>query len=341
MLMSLPTLTQLSRVAAERTRHHFLDLRALRAVPPLPAAIVAPRGTLSTPDAGAMSYYVDRAVPGRPLVLIHGIHAAASAFELRNLFEEFRAERPVYAVDLPGFGFSQRGGVEYNVSTYVHAIAHMLRHVASEHPGHRVDVIALSLSAEYAAAALAALPELARSLVLISPTGFSEPHERPRAGTPSWLKATAYGLGELFYDALVTRPSLHYYLRKSFVGSVDQELFEYAYATSHQPGAHHAPLAFVAGELFPKTAPQQTYARVSAPTLVLYDRDPYTSFAGLNSFVQQYPNFQAQRVVPSRGLPQIEVPARTEQSIRDFWTRVEHTESKPRRGSVRPPSARA
>jgi pimeloyl-ACP methyl ester carboxylesterase len=102
-------------------------------------------------------------------------------------------------------------------------------------------------------------------------------------------------------------------------------MLEYAYATSRQPGAHHAPLAFVAGELFPKTAPQQVYAKIRVPVLVLYDKDPYSSFAGLEGFVQDHPNFQSQRVAPSRGLPQIELPARTEQMVRDFWTRIERS----------------
>ena len=89
-------------------------------------------------------------------------------------------------------------------------------------------------------------------------------------------------------------------MRKSFAGPVDQELLEYCYATSHQPGAHHAPLAFIAGELFPKTAPQQIYAKVSAPVLVLYDRDPHTSFAALDAFAQQHPNYQTHASCPAK-----------------------------------------
>jgi pimeloyl-ACP methyl ester carboxylesterase len=197
--------------------------------------------------------------------------------------------------------------------------------VANERPGQRADVIALSLSSEYAAAALADLPELINSLVLISPTGFNQPHQPPRAGAPEWLKATAKGAGELFYDLLVTRPSLKYYLRKSFAGPIDRDVLEYAYATSHQPGAHFAPLAFVAGELFPKTHPQRVYGNIKVPVLVLYDKDPYSTFAGLDAFVQQHPNFQTQRITPSRGLPQVEMPARTEQCVRDFWSRTERS----------------
>ncbi len=50
-----------------------------------------------------------------------------------------------------------------------------------------------------------------------------------------------------FYDMLATRASIRYFLRKSFVGQPDPGLVEYDFATSHQPGARFAPLAFISG----------------------------------------------------------------------------------------------
>lgn len=314
----------LSAVQQVRTRLIERLDRSKRPSPPLPAAVDADRGVVSTVDAGEVNYYVDGSGSGRPLVLVHGVHAAASTFELRQLFQEFRGERPVYAVDLPGFGFSQRGGMQYTAQTYVRAIEHVLRHVANERPGQRADVVALSLSAEYAAAVAADLPDLIHSLVLISPTGFdqSKPHDRSE-GAPAWLKAIAKNVGAPFYDLLVTKPSLKYYLRKSFVGAVDSDLFEYAYATSHQPGAQHAPLSFVAGELFPKGDPLQVYAKVSAPALIIYDQDAYTRFDAMPGFVLQHPSYQSERIAPTRGLPQIEQRERTVQCMRAFWEHVD------------------
>ncbi|HKU37359.1 MAG TPA: hypothetical protein VJR89_04410, partial [Polyangiales bacterium] len=128
--------------------------------------------------------------------------------------------------------------------------------------------------------------------------------------------------GELFYDALVTRPSLKHYLRKSFAGPVDRALLEYSYQTSHQPGAHFAPLAFVAGELFPED-PLRTYAKVKVPVLVLYDEDPHTRFTGLRGFVQHHPHFELVRILRTRGLPQIEARDRTLHAMRKYWERID------------------
>jgi pimeloyl-ACP methyl ester carboxylesterase len=326
----ISTLNRMANEAGRRVKQRLCQSKSSLTWRLLPA-IEAERHVIATADAGAISYYEDASGNGRPLVLLHGIHAAGSAFEMRTLFEEFRGERPVYALDLPGFGFSQRGGMRYTAQTYVRAIEHALRHIASEREDQRADVVALSLSCEYAAAVAAELPGLVRSLVLISPTGFDHATPRPRETTPRWLQAMARAGGQAFFGALVARPSLKHYLRKSFAGRIDRGLLDYAHATSHQPGAHHAPLAFVSGELFPAGDPQETYARVKVPVLVMFDQDPHADFAGLCGFVSRHDNYETVRVLRTRGLPQIEACARTVHGLRAHWDSLDAGDTRDRR----------
>ena len=75
---------------------------------PLPDAILAERKPYLSKHAGWLSYYADRSAAGRPLVLIHSVNAAASAYEMGPLFRHYRGQRPVFALDLPGYGFSNR-----------------------------------------------------------------------------------------------------------------------------------------------------------------------------------------------------------------------------------------
>lgn len=332
----LATVRNVAKEAGRRLRHSLHERRPVGIKWPLHAAIEAERHVIATADAGAISYYEDTSGDGRPLVLLHGIHAAASAFEMRPLFIEFRGERPVYALDLPGFGFSQRGGMPYTVQTYVRAIEHALRHIATEREDGRADVVALSLSCEYAAQVAAELPDLIHSLVFISPTGFASPKKARERRIPGVLKKLAGMGGELFFDALVTKPSLSHYLRKSFAGRVDRGLLDYSHATSHQPGAQYAPLAFVSGELFPHTDPKQVYGNVKAPVLVLYDEDPHTSFGGLRPFAVTHPNYTAERVHNTRGLPHIEARGRTIAALRGYWERLEADEAGDRTSQVVP-----
>jgi pimeloyl-ACP methyl ester carboxylesterase len=328
-----PSKLTLGQAALEvgRQLRQRIHQRELQPGWPLPSAIEAERHVIASADAGTISYYEDRSAAGRPLVLIHGVHAAASSYEMRPLFDLFRAERPVYALDLPGFGFSQRGGMRYTPETYVQAVAHVLRHIADERSEDRADIVALSLSSEYAARVAIEMPELVHSLVMLSPTGFGTPKEtsslqlgaRRDGGSVKLWGALANVGGELLFDLLVSRKSLSHYLRKQFCGRVDPNLLEYSYLTSHQPNAECAPLAFVAGDLFPKGDPKRNYAEVKVPVLVLYDEDPHTGFGALRSFIQTHANYHSARVLSTRGLPQIEARERTVRALRCFWERTE------------------
>jgi pimeloyl-ACP methyl ester carboxylesterase len=305
----------------------MLEQRAV----PLATAIAADRREIATSDAGSISYYVDDSAGGRPLVLLHGVHAAASSYEMRPLFESKRGKRSVYALDLPGFGYSGRSARVYKPATYVHAIEHLLRNVATSQGA---DVIALSLTCEYAAKVAVEMPDLVRSLVLISPTGFAapddvRPFERKARQKRRELAASLAELPacKLLYQLLVTKPSLRYLLRRSFEERVEDGLLAYSYATSHQLGAHRAPLAFIAGELFSSGDPRKLYGRVRAPSLVLYDQDPYTSFGGLESFAAAHPNFALQRISHTRGLPQFDAPQQTSEALRSFYERLDAQDS--------------
>lgn len=294
---------------------------------PLAPALDADRHEIATSDAGTISYYADTSASGRPLVLLHGIHAAASAYDMRPLFDSYRGQRPVYALDLPGFGFSERAARPYAPDTYVHAIEHLLRNVALSQGA---DVIALSLSAEYAAKVAVEMPELVHSLVLISPTGFGAPEEKNRLErfgrtgdrrAAQWL--SSFAPSRLFYELLVSKPSLRWFLRRSFEGRLDEGMLAYAHATSHQDGAYHAPITFAAGGLFPAGNALETYARVHAPMLVLFDQDAYTGFGALDAFVANHDNVEARRISHTRGLPHFEAPQQTAEALRVFYQATE------------------
>ena len=60
------------------------------------------------------------------MLLVHSVNAAGSACEMRPLFERHRAHRAVYALDLPGFGFSERSGLPYSPRLMTDAVLAML-----------------------------------------------------------------------------------------------------------------------------------------------------------------------------------------------------------------------
>jgi pimeloyl-ACP methyl ester carboxylesterase len=284
----------------------------------LPDAVAAPRHDHVTEDGIRVNYYVDGPEGGRPLVLIHAVNAAPSAYELKPLFEHYRATRRVYALDLPGFGFSERRDRVYSPQFYSGVIADFVRRAI----GQPVDAIALSLGGEFTSGAALRHPDLFATLALISPTGFSK-RNLPNGQGPvaKWLhKALSVPLwGGPLFNLLTVRPSIRYFMSKSFVGRVPDAYIEYAYATAHQPGAHHAPLYFLSGQLFTTAAAGELYGKLTQPVLVIRDQDPYVSFERLAELMADHRNWTEERVVPSRGLPHWEHLAETAAVLDRFW----------------------
>ncbi len=273
--------------------------------------------------SGVLTYYVDRHASGRPLVLLHSINAAGSSYEMSPLFLHYMHGRPVYALDLPGFGFSERSPRVYSPRLYQDAVLDFLETQVDE----PADVVALSLSCEFAAQAALDAPARFHSLTLISPTGFTA-RESEEGSQPASTEQSGSGLYRLFsfplwaqafYDLIVTRPSIHYFLSRSFEGEVDSGLEQYAYVTSHQPGARFAPLYFVSGKLFTPNVRARVYDQLTLPVLVLYDRDAFVRFDLLPETLAQHSNWRGQRIIPTRGLPQFEQPEATMQALDHFW----------------------
>lgn len=285
-------------------------------------AIDARREIFNGRSTRFLTYYVDRSAAGRPLVLLHSINAAGNSYEMRPIFEHYRTLRPVYALDLPGFGFSERANKRYTRDTYKDAILDLLAERVQE----PADVIALSLSGEFAARAALERPDLFNSLTLISPSGFTD---RSKGSTQA---ASDYGLSDLVYnylavplwaqsvyDLLATRTSIRWFLKQSFYGPVDEGLVDYAYLTCHQPGARHAPLHFVSGLLFTPSIREAAYERLEIPALVLYDQDYFVRFDTLPTTLERCPNWRAERIAPTRGLPHFERMPDVARALDTFW----------------------
>lgn len=282
----------------------------------LEKAVEAERAWLETPGAGRLGYYVDATAGGRPLVLVHSVNAAPSAFEMKPLFDHYRSRRPVFALDLPGFGCSERGDRRYTPALYVEALNALL----AERVREPADVVALSLAAEFAAAAALERPEGIASLVLISPTGLSR--RAPPGPTASRRMRGLFGLPWLsdgLFALLTSRPSLRYFLGLNFRGRPPDAMIDYAYQTSHQPGAKYAPYAFLSFALFSPDACERLYAPLEIPVLVLFDEDPNVSFERLPELERERAGWRSERVRPTRGLPHWEELEESTAAMDRFW----------------------
>ena len=222
----------------------------------LPDAVEGERHAIES-AAGQLSYYVAGPSEAPPLLLLHAVNAAASAYEVKPLFDHYRASRRVYAVELPGFGFSARSDREYTPRLMTDAVIAFVAEIRRQHGETPVDALAVSLSSEFLARAAVERPGSFRTLALVSPTGFSG--ATPRDGPPGSHRGMPLLHGFLtfplwsrgFWYLLNSRISARYFLEKTWGSeNIDEGLWRYDYLTAHQPGAWHAPYRFVSGYLF-------------------------------------------------------------------------------------------
>jgi pimeloyl-ACP methyl ester carboxylesterase len=230
----------------------------------MPAPLAGDRIELADKRAGRIVLYGEPADSSGdaapPLLLVHSVNAAATAYEMKTLFEHYQGKRTAYALDLPGFGLSDRSDRKYTPRLMTDAIHAAVREIQSNHNDAAIDLVALSLGCEFAARAATETPNAFRSVALISPTGFDKRAARAaqNAGKEStrampWLHGVlSFPLWKRgFFSALTSRASIRFFLQKTWgAKEIDEGLLEYDYITTHQPGAENAPYYFVSGYLF-------------------------------------------------------------------------------------------
>lgn len=253
--------------------------------PTLPAALSGERHEM-TGRAGRLSYYVGG--EGEPLLLIHSINAAASAFEVAPVYEHMKATRRVYALDLPGYGFSDRSERPYDIALFVNAVRDMSDLIARECGEQAIDALALSLSSEFLARVAREQPQRFRTLTMVTPTGFNRSGANRRGPEGQSLefkgvyRTVTFPLWrEGLFSLLVTEGSIRYFLRRTFGRrEVPPELVRYCYLSSHQAGASRAPFAFLSARLFSADV-RSLYESLTLPVFVPHaTRGDFKDFSG-------------------------------------------------------------
>lgn len=218
------------------------------------------------------------------------MNASASAAELVPLFDHYARQRPVYALELPGFGFSERSERPYTPRLMTDALHAALAVMKSDHGCEVADVLATSLSSEFAVRAKTEAPHTIRRLALVSPTGFSGKKRRygPAGGTLGlpWLYRllTLEFWRQGVFNTL-TRPNVIRYFLKRTWGSeqIDEPFWRYCLLTSRQPGAANAAFYFVSAFLF-STDINQLYEKLDCPVWVsMATRGDFTDYRGRNT----------------------------------------------------------
>ena len=227
--------------------------------------------------------------PGPPIVFVHGIGAGVSSFMWRKNFDELSHDFRVYALDLLGFGFSDKPATaQYSANLYVELMSDFIREVADG----PANVIASSLTASYVVCVAEEHPELVNAMILNTPAGYDTLNARPgMAGAAFYGLLQSPVLGTSFYNVMASERSIRDYARRTLFYDyrrVTNRLVSNLYATSHQAGAQHAIAAFLSGYL--NVDMRAAFSRLGQRTVLVWGKqdcdDPVSNanaLLGLNS----------------------------------------------------------
>ncbi len=203
------------------------------------------------------------------LLLLHGMSAAASNHEFFAVAEQLGEEYHVIAPEFPGYGHSDRPPLLYSASLYNSFVEDLIADLTDE-----PTVVASSLTSSYAASA-ARHADVSR-LVLVCPTDSS------MGGRRVWLRALLRSpvLGTGLFNLLVSKRSIRHFNADHGVydmATLPEEVLEYEWETSHQPGARFAPASFVSGFLNPEESLETLLSEVDVPVEFVWGRNAAVS----------------------------------------------------------------
>ncbi len=256
-------------------------------------------------DLGNIAYSV--AGEGSPLLLVHGIGAGASSYEWQYNFLPLSETFRVYALDLLGFGGSDRPAVRYTPELYVRLLQDFIAAVVCD----PVNAVGSSLSAAYLVAAAARRPHDFLRLMLVNPAGVKTLQGGPGVGGKVAARLFRLPvLGQTAYNVLASHRSVAHQLRDRLFADrehVTPAMVRHYYQSSHQPGAVNPIAAFVSGYL--NLDVSADFARLDLPVRLVWGREAaYSPVENADAWLDLNPRARLTVIEEAGMLPHSEQP---------------------------------
>jgi pimeloyl-ACP methyl ester carboxylesterase len=253
---------------------------------------------------------------GPALVLVHSFGPGHYGHEWRAAAEILAAQHQVFVVDLLGWGRSDKPALTYDGERYIQLLLDFLGDVVRE----RAALAAAGLPAAYAVQVGLDHPELVRSLALSVPLGIELNGDEPDlkdAVVHRLLRLPVLGTSAL--NLYTSRSAIAHHLRELYAAPdrVDASLVERHYRASHQPGAHAALAAYLAGYL--NHGVEEALGRLTVPTWLAWGRQatsPAVETADL--WLRRLAHAECEVFEDAGDLPHAEVPARFAAALQRF-----------------------
>lgn len=254
---------------------------------------------------------------GEPIMLVHSFGPGAGAEEWRGVAEDLGRDYEVYALDLLGWGHSDKPRRTYDGEVYIRQLIDFLQDVVRR----PAVVAAAGLPAAYAVLAANDHPELIRALALVCPLGLEARAEEPDLRDALLHRTLRLPiLGTSMLNLLTSRAALSRYFRQEAFAAperADAALIDHYYRAAHQPGANYALTAYLCG--FLNVNVDLALNRLKQPTWLGWGRhavEPPVETADL--WLREKSDAELEIFEACGALPHLEAPSHVATSLRDF-----------------------
>jgi pimeloyl-ACP methyl ester carboxylesterase len=202
--------------------------------------------------------YLDTQSTCNAVLLIHGLGGSIDSW-INNINAISKQQLRVIALDLPGFGFSDKPKINYTISFYTTFVAKFIKSLKLRSS---VSIVGCSLGGQIAAQVALNHPNLVSRLVLISPAGALPVSFR---GTPALRNYVDVLKAETLQEAKKALSSVDN-------GHVDDSYAHNFYSELLTPGAKEAFISALSGSTNAPRLSRRLH-KIKAVTLLIWGKD--------------------------------------------------------------------
>lgn len=257
-----------------------------------------------------------------PLILLHGF--GASIGHWRHNLTELSQQHTVYALDMLGFGASEKAVANYSVELWVEQVYEFWRTFI----GQPVVLVGNSIGSLVCLAAAATHPDMVQGIVMLS---LPDPSIR-EAAMPKLLRPLVQAIEGVFTSPLLLRSLFHLVRRPRIVrpwaaiayanpAAVTDELIEILVGPARDRGSAQAFAAILKAMTSPQFGPsvKSVLPALQIPMLLLWgQQDRMIPRSLARQFLEYNPSLKLLEIDNAGHCPQDECPERVNQEILDW-----------------------
>ena len=243
---------------------------------------------------------------GTPLLLLHDLTAGSSSYEFSKIIDELAEDHEVFAIDLLGYGLSDKPNITYTSYLYVQSIVDFIKNVI----GRKTSILATGDSASVAVMSAHNDGEMIDRLVLINPQSLYQMNRIPSKRTKLLkLLIDTPVLGTFVYNMLTTKEAF----RRSFAekyfynpGMVSENILDAYREASHQPDctAKYSFASYMGRYM--NTNILHALKQIDHSIYIIYGTEKKDNQPAIDSYISYNPSIEAFPISYTRQYPHLE-----------------------------------